>query len=298
MTNILLKDNRYLNENLKEYLKSFTPKEKLEEPSKMAEIILNMKNRMYYDQVNFDEIYDKFEKGSGANLTLNCIKDYEAELQNRNIIDFPMLESKFLNKLKNHKLDIFLDSIKIILIDEYQDTNLIQEDIYFTIAQSALKNNGSITVVGDDDQSLYRFRGATVDLFTNFKKRAHDKLGIDVKEINLRTNYRSSENIISHCNHFVELDKEYQKARVDEKPKIIAPDFDKDKIPVLGMFRNNPEMLAKDLTHLINNLINNGETSLKIRRVLNKDYYNTLNGNSNLQIINKQKQNNAKKAKI
>ncbi len=143
--------------------------------------------------------------------------------------------------------------------------------------------------------SLYRFRGATVDLFTNFKKRAHDKLGIDVKEINLRTNYRSSENIISHCNHFVELDKEYQKARVDEKPKIIAPDFDKDKIPVLGMFRNNPEMLAKDLTQLINNLINNGETSLKIRRVLNKDYYDTLNGNSNLQIINKQKQNNAKK---
>ena len=55
------------------------------------------------------------------------------------------------------------------------------------------------------------------------------------------------------------------------------------------MFRNNPEMLAKDLTQLINNLINNGETSLKIRRVLNKDYYNTLNGNSNLQIINKQK---------
>ena len=130
MTNILLKDNIYLNENLKEYLKSFTPKEKLEEPSKMAEIILNMKNRMYYDQVNFDEIYDKFEEGSGAKLTLNCIKDYEDELKKRNIIDFPMLEFKFLNKLKNHKLDIFLDNIKIILIDEYQDTNLIQEDIY------------------------------------------------------------------------------------------------------------------------------------------------------------------------
>ena len=65
-----------------------------------------------------------------------------------------MLEFKFLNKLKNHKLDIFLDNIKIILIDEYQDTNLIQEDIYFTIAEYSLKNNGSITVVGDDDQSL------------------------------------------------------------------------------------------------------------------------------------------------
>ncbi len=69
-------------------------------------------------------------------------------------------------------------------------------------------------------------------------------------------------------------------------------------MPVLGMFRNNPQMLARDLTLLINNLINNGETSLKIRRILNKDYYDTLNGNSNLQSINKQKQNNAKKGKI
>lgn len=297
MTNILIKNNRYLNENLKEYLKSFTPKEKLEEPSKMAEIILNMKNRMYYDQVDFDELYNKFPDGSGAKLTLTSIKDYEEELQKRNIIDFPMLESKFLDKLKNHKLDIFLDSVKIILIDEYQDTNLIQEDIYFTIAKSALKNNGSITVVGDDDQSLYRFRGATVDLFTNFKQRAYDKLGIAVREINLRTNYRSSENIINHCNHFVELDKEYQKARVDEKPKIIAPDLDSDKIPVLGMFRNNPQHLAKDLTQLINDLINNGEANLKIKRVLNKEYYDKLNDNSNLNEITKQKQENAKESK-
>ncbi len=90
MTNILLKDNIYLNENLKEYLKSFTPKEKLEEPSKMAEIILNMKNRMYYDhKVNFDEIYDKFEEGSGAKLTLNCIKDYEDELKKKKYYRFP-----------------------------------------------------------------------------------------------------------------------------------------------------------------------------------------------------------------
>ena len=92
-----------------------------------------------------------------------------------------MLESTFLKKLKNHDLDIFLEDIKIVLIDEYQDTNLIQEDIYFTIAKSALKNDGNITVVGDDNQSLYRFRGATVDLFTNYKQRIHDKLGIDVE---------------------------------------------------------------------------------------------------------------------
>ena len=297
MTNVLIKNNDYLNEDLREYLKSFTTKEKLEEPSKMAEILLNLKNRMYYDQVNFDEVYEKFPNKSGGNLALNAIKNYEKELKKRNIIDFPMLEFKFLTKLKNHKLDVFLDNIKIILIDEYQDTNLIQEDIYFTIAKSALKNNGSITVVGDDDQSLYRFRGATVDLFTNFKQRAHDKVRINVKEINLRTNYRSSESIINHCNHFVELDKEYQKARVNEKPKIIAPDFNNDEIPVLGMFRNNSQLLAKDLTKLINNLINNGETTLKIKRIINKDYYTKITHKHGLTEIKKHEKENIKNNK-
>ena len=298
MMSILLKDNRYLNENLKAYLKDLKGKEKLEEPSQMSEILLEIKNRIYYDQVDFDELYNKVGEGGGIRIALDCIKEYEKELKNRNIIDFAMLESKFLNKLKNHELDIFLDNIRIILIDEYQDTNLIQEKIYFTIAESAIKNNGSLTVVGDDDQSLYRFRGATVDLFTNFKKRAEDKLNIDVEEINLKTNYRSTENIINHCNQFAELDKDYQKARVANKPKIIAPDFDKEKMPVLGLFRNNPKMLSQALSKLINDLVNNGECELKVLQVLDEEYYKKMNGNisiSELQILKEKRIREGKK---
>lgn len=136
-----------------------------------------------------------------------------------------------------------------------------------------MENNGNITVVGDDDQSLYRFRGATVDLFTNYQKRIHEKLGIDVEEINLRTNYRSTENIIDHCNQFAELDKEYQNARVENKPKIIAPDFENDKMPILGMFRNNPKMLAKDVAKLIDQLVNKGEAKLKVLKILNEEFF-------------------------
>ena len=278
MMRILIEDEKYLDKQLVEYLKELSGKFKIEEPSQMSKILMEIKNRLYYDQVNIDELYKKTEKGSGQQLALDCIKKYETTLTKRNTIDFAMLESLFLNKLKNKELKSFLDEIKIVLIDEYQDTNLIQEDIYFTIAKSALKNNGNITVVGDDDQSLYRFRGATVDLFTNYKKRAKNRLNIDVDEINLQTNYRSTENIIAHCNYFAELDKEYQNARVENKPKIIAPDFDKDKMPVLGMFRNNPEMLAHDLSLLINNLINKGKAELKVLQVLNKEYYNKMNG--------------------
>lgn len=208
-----------------------------------------------------------------------------------------MLESNFLEKLKNNELDLFLDEIKIVLIDEYQDTNLIQEDIYFTIAKSALENDGNITVVGDDDQSLYRFRGATVDLFTNYQKRVKDKLSIDVEEINLTTNYRSTENIINHCNQFAELDREYQKARVENKPKIIAPDFDRDKMPILGMFRNNPEMLARDLSRLIDNLVNKGESEIKVLQVLDEEYYKKVNGNINIANLQKIKQESIKAGK-
>ncbi len=267
----LLKNNRYLNIDLQEYLKNFTNRDKLDDPEKMSNILLEMKDRLYFDQVDYYDFYNKIKNGSGAKEALDAINDYKLELESRNIIDFPMLESNFLNNLKNGKLDRFLDNIKIILIDEYQDTNLIQENIYFTIAKSAIKNGGNITVVGDDDQSLYRFRGATVDLFTNFKKRVKDALGIQVKEINLTTNYRSSENIINHCNKFVELDKKYQKARVESKPKIIAPDFKKDKMPILGMFRNNPEILSKDLAILLGKLINRGEVEIKVQNVINNN---------------------------
>lgn len=297
MIKILIKDEKYRNEKLVEYLKELSGKTKLEEPSKMSEILMEIKNRIFYDQINFDELYEKTQENSGPRLALDCIKEYENTLKNRNTIDFAMLESNFLEKLKNNELDLFLDEIKIVLIDEYQDTNLIQEDIYFTIAKSALENDGNITVVGDDDQSLYRFRGATVDLFTNYQKRVKDKLGIDVEEINLTTNYRSTENIINHCNQFAELDREYQKARVENKPKIIAPDFDRDKIPILGMFRNNPEMLARDLSRLIDNLVNKGESEIKVLQVLDEEYYKKVNGDINIANLQKIKQESIKAGK-
>ena len=297
MVKILLKDNRYLDENLQGYLKSFTTKDKLKEASQMSEILLQLKNRMYFDQIDFDEFYANVGEGGGARIALDCIKEYEEELKSRNIIDFTMLESKFLDSLRNGKMDIFLDDLKIILIDEYQDTNLIQEEIYFTMAQSAIANGGSISVVGDDDQSLYRFRGATVDLFTNFKSRVREKLGIDVKEINLRTNYRSSRNIINHCNQFVELDGEYQHARVEDKPKIIAPNLEKYNMPILGLFRNNLQMLSKDLAKLVSDLINNGETTLKVNRVIDGEYFKRLERCRTPEELKQLKKDSAQKAR-
>ena len=269
MIKILSENQIYKNESLQDYLKSLTGKEKLDEASKMSKILLNIKDRIHQDQVDINTLYNEAEHNTGMRIVLDCIVEYEKILNNRK-------------------------EIKIVLVDEYQDTNLLQEDIYFTIAKTAIENGGSLTVVGDDDQSLYRFRGATVDLFTNYKSRVKQRLGIDVEEINLKTNYRSTENIINLCNKFVETDSDYQKARVKDKPKIIAPDFEKDKMPILGLFRNNVEMLSKSLSNLISKLINNGEVSLKVLKVLDEEYFNKMESNID---IAKFQQINAEKIK-
>lgn len=73
-----------------------------------------------------------------------------------------------------------------VIIDEYQDTNTIQERIFFRLASGS----GNICVVGDDDQALYRFRGATVENFVDFPARCEQYLGRAPHTIPLVTNYR------------------------------------------------------------------------------------------------------------
>ncbi len=304
----LLKEDRYKNEALQEYLAEVTGKEsnnekkpKIKNLTIMADTLLKIKEHIYYNMIDINDILkDVTPAERGKQLALKLIAEYVERLQSQNIYDFAMLETKFLDRLNSNSLDVFLDEIKIILVDEYQDTNLLQESIYFKIAESALKNGGNITVVGDDDQSLYRFRGASVDLFTNFIERV-GRIGIEAKEVNLKTNYRSSSNIIDLCNDFVELDDEYQSARVNEKPKIEYPNLgdteDSDdegedanaevnRIPVLGMFRKSEQLLASDLSKLIDELNRNGIVKRKVKRVLTKEDNKRLNFDNKETLLN------------
>ena len=278
----LLEDDIYKHEALQEYLAEVSGKEsktdkkaKVKNLTVMAENLIKIKENIYFNMVDIDELLANVSPDErGKQIALKLISEYIDKLKSQNIYDFAMLETEFLNRLNTDAFNSFLSEIKIILVDEYQDTNLLQESIYFKIAQSAVENGGNITVVGDDDQSLYRFRGATVELFTNFISRISD-IGIDAKEVNLKTNYRSSEEIIDLCNDFVELDEEYQSARVKAKTKIIFPESEgqdnEKQRPILGMFRNNPQMLAKDLADFIDELNRDGIVKRKILRILTKD---------------------------
>jgi len=113
------------------------------------------------------------------------------------LTDFSLLQQKALQVL-----DGYADAssvFKHVIIDEYQDTNTIQERLFFRLAAG----HKNICAVGDDDQALYRFRGATVENFVQFPERCQSYLGKDPTKIPLSTNYRSRADIVRFYTDFM-----------------------------------------------------------------------------------------------
>ena len=243
----LLTDERNKDKRLKQFIKKIKNNQGGVSTSDINNQIQTIRERIYYDMINKEELKKDADRES---IVFEIIDDYLDQLNSRNVMDYAMLEEKFYELLKNGLVDSFND-ISVLLIDEYQDTNLLQEAIYFKIAEYVNKNNGNITVVGDDDQSLYRFRGATINLFTEYSERIKKELGINSKTIFLHNNYRSTKAIIDFTNDYITLDEKFQESRTTDKPKIIPTKDTNEGLPVIGMFRNNLEELSTDLSELI-----------------------------------------------
>lgn len=226
--------------------------------SEISATLLEIKDRFFHDQIDINQ-YQANSTDPAAAIACDAINDYIQELNGRLLFDFARLEHEFLTQLRSGALARFLSNIKFILIDEYQDTNLLQEQIYFELAKAALENGGSISVVGDDDQSLYRFRGATVDLFQSFMVRISNQLGVNPRVVYLSQNYRSTQTIVDFCNDFITLDQEFQNARVHGKPPIVPSRSQQyTNFPVFGMFRDDVNALASDLAHFIYRVVYGG----------------------------------------
>jgi DNA helicase-2/ATP-dependent DNA helicase PcrA len=160
----------------------------------------------------------KASKDDFLRLLGRAIENYERELYKSNRIDFAHQQKLFLDLLKDPELhDRIKRDLKYILVDEYQDTNYIQERILFTLAEP--ENN--ICIVGDEDQSLYRFRGATVRNILEFQ--SHFK---NSRQIVLDINYRSHEKIIEAYNDFMDgLDWKSEDGKLNYRfEKRIRPD--------------------------------------------------------------------------
>lgn len=124
---------------------------------------------------------------------------YQALIEDHNALDFSTIQYETLRLLQNNPaiLSALREKIRYLLVDEYQDTNTIQEKIIFLLAGT---DNPNICVVGDDDQGLYRFRGATIRNILEFPNNFPPGL---CKQVRLTTNYRSHPDIINFYNEFM-----------------------------------------------------------------------------------------------
>ena len=160
-------------------------------PKAILTVIDRWKNKGYYPSeviINKKDIYEK--------IILPLYKVYQKKLLDLNACDFGDLILHCVNILeKNSDIsNIYTNNFKYILVDEYQDTNFIQSK-WLNLLATKYKN---ICCVGDDDQSIYSWRGAEIKNFLDF-----DKIYKNTKIIRLEENYRSSQNILSVASNLI-----------------------------------------------------------------------------------------------
>jgi DNA helicase II / ATP-dependent DNA helicase PcrA len=189
---------------------------------------------------------------------LKAYSAYRNSLQQNNAryTDFSLLQQEAFHVLNEHPGAG--SAFKHIILDEYQDTNTIQERIFFKLAAG----NKNICVVGDDDQALYRFRGATVENFVEFPARCQQYLGLQPKRISLSKNYRSRRKIVDFYKQFMSqidwskadgsgahrvMDKDIQAHREDPLPSVVA------NTPC------QPEVACAEIARLVRQLIDQGK---------------------------------------
>lgn len=217
-------------------------------------LVRTMWDRRHHDQLHWGR-FSKAGKSKEEKAALGHLDaahtDYAAELKTRQMVDFAQLEQEVLDRLQKGGFREFTETLEAVLVDEYQDSNLLQERLYFELAKCC---GGALTVVGDDDQSLYRFRGATVDLFRDFESRYAARFKKKPKKIFLNENYRSSGLIINFVNLYATMDAGYQAVRVAGKPPLINPKPRRHEFPILGMFRPTMGDLAEDLATFVHDV--------------------------------------------
>ena len=160
-------------------------------PRFILAIIDRWKNKGYYPSeviINNKDVYEK--------TILPLYKIYQQKLIDLNSCDFGDLILHTVKILENYSdiRQIYTTNFKYILVDEYQDTNFIQSK-WLNLLSEKTKN---LCCVGDDDQSIYSWRGAEIKNFLEF-----DQVYENTKVIRLEQNYRSSQNILSVASNLI-----------------------------------------------------------------------------------------------
>lgn len=192
---------------------------------------------------------DKAEQEYRSNILLNVYKKYQARLLELNCVDFGDILLDTLSVLLTDAeiLQKYQDKFKYIMVDEYQDTNVTQ--YLFLRLLSQKKRN--LCCVGDDDQSIYSWRGAEIENILRFQKDFED-----AKIIRLERNYRSTANILTAASSLIA----HNTTRLGKTLKVAenspAIKENNDKIQVLSLYSGTEE--AKWVADEIEKLHRNG----------------------------------------
>lgn len=149
------------------------------------------------DELKTPEQYaDELAKEYNKKILGTVYKEYQRQLRHNNALDFDDLIMLTVQLFKSNPevLDYYQERFRYILVDEYQDTNTAQ----FTLLSLLASRYQNLCVVGDDDQSIYKFRGANIYNILNF-----EKIFPATKVIRLEQNYRSTKNILMAANEVI-----------------------------------------------------------------------------------------------
>jgi DNA helicase-2/ATP-dependent DNA helicase PcrA len=176
---------------IKDVMKRLDMDEKVFNPKVFKNMISRCKDKMISP-----EEYAPMAQASGELLEKRCAEvytQYQAALRAASAVDFDDIIYLTVKLFEDFPdvLDHYRHLYKYIMVDEYQDTNVAQYRLIALLAG----DNGNLCVVGDDDQSIYRFRGANIENILNFEKQYPGSV-----VIRLEQNYRSTENILNAAN--------------------------------------------------------------------------------------------------
>lgn len=186
------------------------------------------------------------ETGMLPALTLEIIRDYQHTLAQNNAIDFDDILCLTVKLFRQHPdiLEEYQDRFQYILVDEYQDTNRIQYELVHLLA-AKYRN---ICVVGDDDQSIYEWRGADVQNILSFEQDYPDATVIKLEE-----NYRSTKTILNLANAVIANNTTRKDKSLwtqnPEGSKVVYYEADDDRDEAYFIVRQIRDIMAKSDYH-------------------------------------------------
>ena len=163
-------------------------------------------------------------------------REYQTQLKKNNALDFDDLLVKTVELFDNNPeiLDYYQEKFRYIMVDEYQDTNTAQ----FKLVSQLARKYGNICVVGDDDQSIYSFRGANIRNILNFEETFPG-----ARVIKLEQNYRSTRTILGAANGVIRNNS----GRKDKTLWTENPEGNRVRIKVFDTAYDEAEGIVKDM---------------------------------------------------